>query len=72
MAQTLTALSTVSLRQPREIGLFDMLRTWRRRMTEKRQLLQFDARELHDVGLTGADRAAIVATPFWREADRRR
>ena len=72
MAQTLTATSTFHLRFPRDTRLLDLLRTWRRRMAEQRQLIQFDARELQDVGLTDVDRAAIVATPFWREAARRR
>ncbi len=72
MAQTLTASSTISLRAPREARLLELFRTWRRRSAEKQQLLEFDARELQDIGLTGADRAAIVETPFWREAGRRR
>lgn len=72
MAQTLTAISSFHLRYPRDTRLRDLLATWRRRMAEHRQLAQFDARELQDVGLTDVDRAAIVATPFWREAPRRR
>ena len=68
----LAARSSFALRFPRDTRLLDLLRAWRRRSAEKAQLMQFDARELQDVGLTGADRAAIVATPFWREAPRRR
>ncbi len=70
MAQTLTAISTFRMRYPRDTRLLDLLRAWRRRMAEKRQLIQLDARELQDIGLTDVDRAAIVATPFWREAPR--
>ncbi len=45
---------------------------WRRRSAEKRELARFDARDLRDAGLTAADQSAILATPFWREAARRR
>jgi uncharacterized protein YjiS (DUF1127 family) len=81
MAQTLTASpgnrssvtrSSTALRLPPAASWLALLRTWRRRMDEKRQLMQFDARELQDAGMTGADRAAILATPFWRDTDRRR
>lgn len=76
MAQTLSsplaARSTFALRFPRDTRLLDLLRTWRRRIDEKAQLAAFDARDLRDVGLTGADRSAIINTPFWREAEPRR
>lgn len=73
MAQSLLATrSTFALRFPRDTRLLDLLRTWRRRIDEKAQLAAFDARDLQDVGLTGADRSAIIATPFWREAPARR
>lgn len=72
MAQTLTAPSSFHLRFPRDTRLRDLVRAWRRRSAEKRELARFDARELQDIGLTDADRAAIVATPFWTEAGRLR
>jgi len=72
MAQTLTAVSSFHLRFPRDTRLRDLLATWRRRMAEQRQLAQFDARALQDLGLTDVDRAAIIATPFWREPPRLR
>lgn len=73
MAQTLLATrSTFALRFPRDTRLVDLLCTWRRRIEEKAQLSAFDARDLQDVGLTSADRSAIVSTPFWREAEPRR
>ncbi len=53
-------------------GLFALLRSWRRRTAEKAELARFDARELHDVGLTDADRVGILNTPLWREAAPRR
>ena len=73
MAQSILASpSTYAMRFPRDTRLLDLLRAWRRRIDEKAQLASFEARDLRDVGLTDADRSAILATPFWREAASRR
>ncbi len=72
MAQALTTLSSFHLRFPRDTRLLALIQAWRRRSAEKAELARFDARDLQDVGLTEADRAAIIATPLWRDAASRR
>jgi uncharacterized protein YjiS (DUF1127 family) len=47
--------------------LKDELRTWRRRERERAQLAQMSQAELHDIGLTSADRWAEIGKPFWRK-----
>lgn len=66
------AARMLNLSAARPASLLDVLRAWRRRAAERAELARFDARELQDVGLTEVDRVAIVSTPLWREADRRR
>lgn len=72
MAQALTTMSSFHLRFPRDTRLRDLFRAWRRRSAEKAELAQFSARDLQDIGLTGADRQEILNTPVWREAADRR
>ena len=45
----------------------EAVQRWRRHAQERAQLAGFDARELHDIGLTSADRAALLDKPVWRE-----
>lgn len=71
-SQTPSALSSFQLRFPRDTRLLSLIQAWRRRSAEKAELARFDARDLQDCGLTEADRAAIMATPLWREAGPRR
>jgi uncharacterized protein YjiS (DUF1127 family) len=47
-----------------------MLRLWRRRQRERRDLARFaqlDDRMLADIGLTRGDAEFLVNKPFWRE-----
>jgi uncharacterized protein YjiS (DUF1127 family) len=39
---------------------------WRRRVEERDQLARFTARDLHDIGLTCADKFQLLDKPFWR------
>jgi uncharacterized protein YjiS (DUF1127 family) len=41
-------------------------RLWRRRVSEREQILRFDQRELRDAGLTSGDVYRELATPFWK------
>ncbi len=41
-------------------------RTWRRRSRTRRQLFVLDARQLHDIGITEADRRQECAKWFWQ------
>ena len=68
MAQTISLSFPVSLHLPRLGSVWRVLADWRRRSAEKAELARFDTRDLADCGMTPADRAAIMATPFWREA----
>jgi uncharacterized protein YjiS (DUF1127 family) len=51
--------------EPRR-GFGDMLRLWRHRIRERKVLMGFTERDLHDVLLTRADVWAEIAKPFWR------
>jgi uncharacterized protein YjiS (DUF1127 family) len=44
-----------------------ILRLWRRRLRERRQLAEFKERDLRDLALTRLDVAREIAKPFWRE-----
>jgi uncharacterized protein YjiS (DUF1127 family) len=44
-----------------------VFRLWRQRGATRRALLNLQARELEDVGLTEHDRAAECAKWFWQE-----
>ena len=47
--------------------VFATLREWRRRIRARQELARLDHRMLQDIGLTHADREALVNKPFWRE-----
>ena len=51
-------------------GRFAQLRqtvhAWRERVRQRRELAQWSARDLHDVGLSWNDIAREVEKPFWR------
>jgi len=68
MAQAFATISPYAVPAQPLLRLGAMLRDISRRAAERAELAQFDARELQDVGLTASDRAAIIATPLWREA----
>ena len=72
MAQAIATLSAYTAPRRPALRFGTMLREIRRRAAERADLARFDARELQDIGLTSADRAAIIATPIWREAASRR
>jgi uncharacterized protein YjiS (DUF1127 family) len=42
-------------------------RTWRRRARERTELARMSDSELHDIGVTSADRWAEINKPFWRK-----
>jgi uncharacterized protein YjiS (DUF1127 family) len=42
------------------------LHLWRRRERERRELARMSEAELHDVGVTSAERWAEINKPFWR------
>lgn len=44
----------------------DTLRTWRRRIRERRALATLSEHDLRDARLTRADAQAEIAKPFWR------
>jgi uncharacterized protein YjiS (DUF1127 family) len=44
-----------------------VLREWRRRSRDRRDLAALDARALLDIGLSRADAEFIANKPFWRE-----
>ena len=43
------------------------LREWRRRLSDRELLMRMDDRMLQDIGMTHAERVALVNKPFWRE-----
>ncbi len=44
-----------------------MLRLWRARIRERRELAQLDERELHDIGMSRSLIYSEISKPFWRE-----
>jgi uncharacterized protein YjiS (DUF1127 family) len=46
--------------------LGDILRVWRDRRRQRRELAQWTDRDLHDVGLSWSDIASEAEKPFWR------
>jgi uncharacterized protein YjiS (DUF1127 family) len=46
--------------------LVALVQLWRRRVEERDQLARFTARDLHDIGLTCADKFQLLDKPFWR------
>ena len=47
-----------------ELG--DTFHIWRERLRSRRELAQWSARDLHDVGLSPSDIASETEKPFWR------
>lgn len=47
--------------------LMALLRRWRRRRRDRRELARLDERTLKDIGLTRADAEFLVNKPFWRD-----
>lgn len=43
------------------------LRTWRQRKRERAELARMSQAELHDIGVSSADRWKEISKPFWRE-----
>lgn len=48
------------------VRLRRMVRIWRRRMRERRQLARMSMLELRDLGLTPLDALAEFSKPFWQ------
>ena len=46
--------------------LSDLFHTWRERRRSRRELAQWTARDLHDVGLSWSDIVRETEKPFWR------
>ena len=44
-----------------------LLRLWRRRRRDRRELTRLDDRTLKDIGLTRGDAEFLINKPFWRE-----
>ena len=42
-------------------------RSWRRRARERGELARMSDGELHDIGITAADRWAEMNKPWWRD-----
>jgi uncharacterized protein YjiS (DUF1127 family) len=47
-----------------ELG--ETLRTWRERRQQRRELANWNERDLHDVGLSRSDVVYEAEKPFWR------
>lgn len=43
-----------------------LLRLWRRRRRDRRELTRLDDRTLKDIGLTRGDAEFLINKPFWR------
>jgi uncharacterized protein YjiS (DUF1127 family) len=43
------------------------LRTWRQRDRERAELARMSQAELHDIGVSSADRWEEISKPFWRK-----
>ena len=46
--------------------LVETLNTWWQRYQSRRELAQWSARELHDIGISWSDIAYEAEKPFWR------
>ena len=46
--------------------LGNLWRLWRKRENERSQIAALSQRDLQDMGLTGADRQALLDTTLWR------
>jgi uncharacterized protein YjiS (DUF1127 family) len=44
----------------------ETVRTWRDRQRQRRELANWNERDLHDVGLSRSDIAYEAEKPFWR------
>ena len=48
------------------VRFWETVRIWRQRARDRRSLAELSDYELHDVGITPADRFHEVSKPFWR------
>lgn len=48
-------------------SLVRLLRVWRRRIRERRELARLGDRELHDIGTSRSLIYSEISKPFWRE-----
>ncbi len=46
--------------------LSDTVHTWRQRQIQRRELAQWNERDLHDIGLSWSDVVYEAEKPFWR------
>lgn len=46
--------------------LSETLHTWRDRQQQRRELLRWTERDLHDVGISWSEMLAEAEKPFWR------
>ena len=66
----MTAIIFSAVINSHEAGLFrnalSTLRVWRERSRMRRELAQWNERDLHDIGLSWSSVAEEVNKPFWR------
>jgi uncharacterized protein YjiS (DUF1127 family) len=59
--------SMINHHEPGLLGqLGETLHIWRDRMRQRRELIQWTDRDLHDVGLSWSDIVHETEKPFWR------
>ncbi|MBX9819444.1 DUF1127 domain-containing protein [Afipia birgiae] len=46
---------------------FEVFRTWRRRIRDRRELGAMSERQLNDMGMSWPEIAFEIEKPFWRE-----
>jgi uncharacterized protein YjiS (DUF1127 family) len=56
----------VAARQREQGGLVGLVRLWKRRIVQRRELATLDARMLRDIGVTRTEAQHEAAKPFWR------
>ncbi|ATH80053.1 DUF1127 domain-containing protein [Ectopseudomonas hydrolytica] len=48
------------------LNLYSLFRRWQRNLQTRRHLARLDAQQLSDIGISGSQRDAELAKPFWR------
>ena len=48
-------------------GVLSIVRTWRRRIRDRRELGAMSERQLNDIGMSWPEIAFEIEKPFWRE-----